>query len=84
MVYLYGLAAANVLHMWSRKVDRGAGGGVFPSACDVADVLKIHHSKVQHGTNCYTEPRCRSDYLERPKQGTTDAKFGSWIFRSFC
>jgi len=62
---------------------RERGGGVYP-ACDLADVLKTHYSKVQHGTNCYKDRRSRSVYLERPTQGTTDVKFGTWIFRSFC
>jgi hypothetical protein len=80
MVCVYGLASANLLNMRSRKVNGVEG---VPPACDVADLLKTLYSKVYHGTDCYTEHRSRSDYLERPTQGTTDAKFGTWIFRRF-
>jgi hypothetical protein len=86
MVCLYGLAAACVLNMWSRNVDgRRRVGGDVPLACDVADVLKIHYStcRFHHGTNCYTKTLSRSDYLEPSTQGTTDAKFGTWVFRCF-
>ena len=81
---LYGLAASEVLNIWLGMMGGGVGEGGVYAACYLADALKTHYSKVQHGTDCYKDRPSRSDYLERPTQGKTAVEFRTWIFRSFC
>jgi hypothetical protein len=35
-------------------------------------------------TNCYAQPRNRTDYLVQPKHCKMDMRFGKWNVRSLC